>query len=137
VQLKEIMSRPAHCVSPDATLVDAAQTMLAEDIGVLPVSRGVEVVGIITDRDITVRAVAARLDPATTRVSDVMSTEVLACPEDSDVQEARRMMEQRRVRRLLVTDAAGAPAGVVSLGDLALLLARDETGEILKEVSRP
>ena len=137
MQLKEIMSRPARCVSPEDTLVDAAQIMLTEDIGVLAVARDSAVLGIITDRDITIRAVAARMDPACTRVSEVMTAGALTCPEDGNVEDARRLMEERRVRRLVVTDARGSPAGMVSLGDLALLLPQGQSGEILKEVSRP
>ena len=95
------------------------------------------VVGIITDRDITVRAVARGLDPNRTRVEEVMTPDVLSCSSEAEVAEACELMERRQVRRLLVTDATDAPIGIVSLGDIALCLRESRSGEVLRKVCEP
>ena len=120
MQLEEIMTSPVETVAPDASLADAARKMLAFEIGLLPVAKGQEIVGIVTDRDITIRAVAKGLDPERTEVQAVMTKEVYSCRTGSDVMDACTLMEEKQVRRLLVMDAAAAPIGIVSLGDIAL-----------------
>src|SRR6185436_2326340 len=101
------------------TLEHAARRMEELNIGPLPVCEGNRVVGILTDRDITVRATAAGCDPKTTMVSDVMSHDIIRCYEDDDVKAAGRLMKERQVRRLLVMNRANDLVGIVSLGDLA------------------
>ncbi len=136
--LSHIMTGSIQTVAPGATLAEAAKKMASGDIGSLPVcSDKRKVVGIITDRDITVRAVARGLDPNATKVQDVMTREVLSCPADSEVEAACDLMEQKQVRRLVVTDAQDAPIGIVSLGDIALCLRESQSGEVLKKVSEP
>jgi CBS domain-containing protein len=137
MHLKEIMTSPVETVAPDASLADAARKMLALKIGLLPVSKGQEIVGIVTDRDITIRAVAKGLDPERTEVQQVMTTDVYSCPTGSDVMDACTLMEEKQVRRLLVMDAPAAPIGIVSLGDIALHLRREQSGQVLKKVSQP
>ena len=137
MDLKEIMTSPVETIAPDTSLQEAAKKMLDLGIGLLPVSKGQKVVGIVSDRDITIRAVAKGLDPARTAVRDVMSNEVFACPSGSDVTEACNLMEQKQVRRLVVMDAANVPIGIVSLGDIALHLRREQSGDVLKKVSQP
>jgi CBS domain-containing protein len=137
MQIKQIMTSPVETVAPESSLADAARKMLALEIGVLPVANGRRIVGIVSDRDITIRAVAKGLDPERTRVREVMTTDVFSCPTDSDVTDACDLMKEKQVRRLLITDVAGAPVGVVSLGDIALHLRREQCGEVLEEVSRP
>jgi len=122
MRLSSIMTGSVQSVAPGATLAEAARKMASQDIGSLPVCSGRSAVGIITDRDITVRAVARGLDPNRTSVQDVMTREVLSCRADSDVEEACRLMERNHVRRIVVTDGNDAPIGVVSLGDIALRL---------------
>ena len=138
MQLKEIMTRNIKTVRPDSTLVDAAKMMLAENIGALPVYEDKKILGIVTDRDITVRGTAKGLDPKKTRVSEVMTRDIHTCPAGYDVRDACKLMEDKQIRRLMVTDTDDHPIGIVSLGDLALHL-RDEqlSGEVLREVSRP
>jgi CBS domain-containing protein len=112
--------------------------MASADIGSLPVcSEKRKVVGIITDRDIAVRAVARGLDPNQTRVQDVMTREVLSCPAESDVEAACVLMQERQVRRLVVTGPEEAPIGIVSLGDIALCLRAAQSGGVLRKVSEP
>src|SRR5438105_12478457 len=98
MQVREIMTRNVEVVSPDATVQDAAQKMRELDAGPLPVCDGDHLVGMITDRDIAVRAVADGYDPWTTRVRDVMTPEVISCFEDDDIAKASRLMEDKQVR---------------------------------------
>ncbi len=138
MQLSHIMTGSIQTVAPGASLAEAAKKMASADVGSLPVcSDKRRVVGIITDRDITVRAVARGLDPGSTQVQDVMTREVLSCPAESDVEAACELMEERQVRRLVVTDRDDAPIGIVSLGDLALTLKVNKAGGVLKKVSAP
>ena len=138
MQLKEVMTRNVEVIGPEATLEDAASRMDALDIGPLPVCENDRLVGMITDRDITVRSTAMGEDPKTTHVRDAMSKDVLYCQEDDDVRDASRLMERKQVRRLPVLNREHRLVGIVSLGDLAVWT-RDEqlSGEVLQQVSEP
>ena len=138
MQLKEIMTRDVEVVRPDATLQEAAGRMKALDVGVVPVCDGEHLMGMLTDRDITVRATAAGRDPRTTRVRDVMTPDVVYCFEDQDVTEGQRLMQERQIRRLLILNRDKRLAGVVSLGDLAVKASADKVGgAVLERVSEP
>ena len=137
MQLGEIMTSPVETIAPDTSLAAAAKKMRALEIGLLPVSKDRKIVGIISDRDITIRAVAKGMDPERTKVSEVMTREVFSCATGSDVSVVCNLMEEKQVRRLLVMDAADAPIGIVSLGDIALHLRREQSGAVLKKVSQP
>src|SRR5437762_9234441 len=140
--LKDVMSRDVRVVEPGATLKHAAQIMKEIDAGVIPVTKGEHVVGMLTDRDITVRATAEGRDPNSTRVRDVMSADVVYCFEDQDVQDAAHMMEDRQIRRLVVLNRDKRLVGIMSLGDLAVHTEDEELGgeelsETLSGVSMP
>ena len=138
MKLAAIMTGGIETITPHASLAEAAKKMASQDIGSLPVcDEPRRVVGIITDRDITVRAVARGMDPNQTRVEDVMTREVLCCSSESEVEDACELMEKRQVRRLLVTGQDEVPVGIVSLGDIALCLRESQSGEVLKKVSEP
>jgi len=138
MQLSEIMTRNVQVIAPDATLRDAARMMKDLDVGGIPVCDGDRLQGFVTDRDIAVRAVAEGQDPATCKVSDIMSQGVAWCYEDNDVAEAGRIMQEKQVRRLAVLDHDKKLVGIVSLGDLALESEdEDFTGEVLERVSEP
>jgi CBS domain-containing protein len=138
MQLKNLMTPDVEVVHPNATLQEAAETMDSLDVGSLPVCDGQKLVGMITDRDITVRATAMGLDPVNTAVREVMTDEVLYCFEDQDAQDAARMMEQKAVRRLVVLDRDMRLVGIVALGDLAVNVQDDQlTGEVLERISHP
>ena len=137
MQVNEIMTSPVETITPETSLVDAAKLMRDLGIGLLPVATDQKIVGMISDRDITVGAVAKGLDPERTTANEVMTTKVFSCPTGSDVMDACAVMEEKQVRRLLVVDAADAPIGIVSLGDIALHLRREQSGEVLKKVSQP
>jgi len=136
--LKEIMTHNVEVASPGDTLEQAAKKMEELDVGTMPVCEGNRVVGMLTDRDITVRATAAGCDPKTTLVSDAMSQDIISCYEDQDVREAARLMQDKQIRRLLVMSRANALVGIVSLGDLATEAEdQGQPGEVLKKVSEP
>jgi CBS domain-containing protein len=136
MQLKEIMTRDVEVIHPDATLQQAAEKMDVLDVGPLPVCDGTRLVGLLTDRDITVRATSAGQDPNATRVRDVMTRDVIYCFEDEDVSEAAWVMEDRQIRRLVVLDRDKNLAGIVSLGDLAVDTGDERlSGEVLARVS--
>ena len=138
MQVFQAMTPDVVCVTPEATLMEAARTMKSLDIGPLPVCKGDRLLGMVTDRDITVRATAAGRDPRKTPVSDVMSTEVVCCHEADDIRVAARLMQDAQLRRLLVVDDDGRLVGIVSLGDLALQSGDEKlTGETLEKVSEP
>ena len=136
--LKEIMTHNIEVVSPGDTLEQAARKMEELNVGPMPVCEGNRVVGLLTDRDITVRAVAAGCDPKTTLVADVMTPDIISCYEDQDVREAARLMKEKQIRRLPVMSRANQLVGIVSLGDLATEAGDPgQPGEVLKDVSEP
>jgi CBS domain-containing protein len=136
--LKDIMTPDVEVVSPGDTLEEAARKMAELDVGPMPVCEGDRVVGMLTDRDITVRATAAGCDPKATLIVDAMTQEIVCCYEDQEVQEAAILMKEKQIRRLPVLNRANELVGIVSLGDLATAaMDRRQSGEILKEVSEP
>ena len=139
MKVKDIMSTDVDTVAPESTLRDAAERMNALDVGVLPVCANDRLVGVVTDRDITVRATAEGLDPFATQVVDIMSKDdLITCFEDQDVEEAARIMSDKQVRRLPVLSHDRRLVGIVSLGDLALDTGDPRgSGETLKESSQP
>jgi CBS domain-containing protein len=137
MQVQEIMTRSAVLIHPDSTLQKAAQKMKEPDIGVLPVSENKRLVGMLTDRDITVRSVSDGHDPRTDKVRDAMTPEVIFCFEDQDIAEAARLMKQKQVRRLAVLNRGKQLVGIVSLGDLAMDSNEHLAGNVLQAVSEP
>src|SRR3954471_24846431 len=132
------MTRDVQCVAPDTTLQEAAEKMKALDVGPLPVCDNDRLAGVLTDRDITVRAVAEGLDPKTARVREAMTPEVISCFEDQDVADAARLMKDKQVRRVLVLNRDRRLVGIVSLGDLAVETGDERlAGEALERVSEP
>ena len=138
MQLRDVMTRDVEVIHPDATVEEAAEKMEALNVGPLPVCDGQRLVGMITDRDITVRAVAAGVAPDQAKVRDVMTPEVAYAFEDQDVREAERIMQDNQIRRLPILDRDKRLVGIVSLGDLAV--DTDDTrgtGETLERISEP
>ena len=116
-------------IAPSATALDAARAMNERKIGSLVVMRGREVVGIITERDILTRIVAAEKSPSKTRVEEVMTPGPITCCPETPLEELRSMMHERRVRHIPVLES-GTLAGMVSIGDLNAAEARDMTQTI-------
>jgi CBS domain-containing protein len=132
------MTRDVDVIFPDATLEEAALRMDKRNVGPLPVCDGNWLVGMATDRDITVRATAEGKDPRTTPVRDVMTHDVVYCYEDQEVHEAARVMEDHQIRRVPVLNRDKRLVGIVSLGDLAVSTRDDAlSGEVLERVSEP
>ena len=118
--ISEVMTREVRIASPDDTLQSAARVMQEEDFGSLPVAENDRLVGMLTDRDITIRAVARGLAPQDSKVSEVMSSTVRYVYDDESVRDVAMVMGELHVRRLPVLDREKRLVGIVSLGDLAL-----------------
>ena len=137
MKIREIMTPDAQCVGPEDTLVDAAALMRQLDVGVLPVCTEGEVVGMITDRDIAIRAVAEARPPSTTRVREIMSPGSITVFEDQEVDDVVQVMEEKQIRRAPVMSREKRLVGIVSLGDIAVDASAALSGEALKRVSQP
>jgi CBS domain-containing protein len=137
MKVREAMTRDVRLVRPDQPISEAARLMAELDIGALPVEENDRLVGMITDRDIAVRAVAGGRGPDTA-VREVMSREIKYCYEDQSIDEVTQNMGELRIRRLPVLTRDKRLIGILSLGDLAIDEgARDEAGEALGGISRP
>jgi len=136
MNVSKVMSRDVKIASPDDALQDAARMMQDIDAGALPVGENDRLVGMLTDRDITVRAVAQGKAPDTTKVRDVMTTDVKYMYEDETIEDAARNMSQLQVRRLPVLSRDKRLVGIVSLGDVANRQSR-AAASALKNISQP
>lgn len=138
MQIREIMSTDVKIVTPDTPLKEAARLMREADAGFLPVGENDRLVGTITDRDITIRAVAEGKDVNSATVREAMSRELVYCFEDQDSAEAAQMMADRQIRRLPVLNRDKRLIGIVSQGDLAVRTRDDDmVGQTVEEISKP
>jgi|SRR5512139_782106 CBS domain-containing protein len=135
MKINECMTRDVRVISPDDRIERAAQLMAQIDAGVLPVSNGDRLVGMITDRDIAIRGIGEGCGPDA-RVGDIMSQEVKYCYADEDTEQVLENMAEIQVRRLPVVDHDKRLVGIVSIGDLAQEQEK-ETGEALRDIARP
>ena len=131
------MTSNPQCVPPDASLSEAARVLRDLDVGSVPICDNDRIAGIITDRDISIRAVAEGRDPNRTTVREIMSPGVSFVFEDQDIEEAVQRFEQDQVRRLPVLNRDKRLVGIVSLGDLAVEADSRWGGEALREISEP
>ncbi len=137
MKLSELMSRKLATVTAQTTAAAAAKAMEAHDIGSVPVCEGNQIVGILTDRDIVIRALAAGKDPAKVTVGEIMSRELVLGHPEMDVHAAAQLMADEQIRRLPVVDNGGL-VGIVALGDLAVEdKFENEAGSALSEISQP
>jgi CBS domain-containing protein len=137
-QISDIMTRDVQCVAPNDTLQRAAKAMGDLDVGSLPVWDGQNLVGMVTDRDITIRGVAEGKKVDSAQVSEVMSTNVQACFEDDQIDEVMEKMQDSQIRRVPVMNRQNQLIGIVSLGDLATkTAAEDDVQDTLETVSQP
>ena len=136
MKVSDAMTRHVRVASPGDTIRDAARIMADLDTGVLPVGENDRLVGMITDRDIAVRAVAEGRGPDTP-AREVMTPDVRYCFEDDDVDDVIRTMADNQVRRLPVMNRDKRLVGIISLGDLAISQGGQEAGEALGGISRP
>lgn len=138
MRIAEIMTRDPEVVPCDVLLKDAALRMQQLDVGTLPIRDGDRLVGMLTDRDITVRATAQGRDPTKTQVREVMTPDVVYCFEDQDVSQAAKLMQDKQIRRLPILSREKRLVGIVSLGDVAVHSGQHDTvSETIKEVSEP
>lgn len=138
MQLRALMTPEVEVVSPETTLQQAAIKMRRLNIGSLPVCEGERLLGMLTDRDITVRAVAEGCDPTTTTIREAMTPDIVYCFDDQEVQDAVHVMERYQIRRLPILSRDKRLVGMVSLGDLAVSSdTPTQAGETLKQVAAP
>jgi CBS domain-containing protein len=140
MKLRDVMTRNVEVIRPDDPIQEAARKMKSLDVGSLPVCDGQRLVGMVTDRDIVVRALAEgngqRVEQF--KVQDVMTDHVTYCYEDDSVQEAARIMSEEQIRRLPVLNREKRLVGIVALGDVAVDTHDPEmSGRALKDISRP
>ncbi|MFO0843903.1 MAG: CBS domain-containing protein [Gemmataceae bacterium] len=138
MRVHDVMTRDVHCIGPEASLHEAAARMKSLDVGTLPVCESDRLVGMLTDRDITVRATAEGDSPKAIRVRDVMTPDVVYCFDDQLVSEAAELMKENQIRRLVVLNRDKRLVGIVSLGDVAVETGDGElAGNTLEAVSEP
>ncbi len=138
MKLSEIMTREVAILQPDDSLQFAAKKMRDLNIGFLPVCDGEDLIGVISDRDIIIRALAEGMDVSIMLGRDMMTTPAIYCFDDQDVSEAAQIMEENQIRRLVVISREdNRLVGIVSLGDLARTEPVDRSGKVLQKVSAP
>jgi len=136
MNIKDIMTTEVQVLEPNDTLQTAAQKMRGHDIGLLPICDNDRLVGVVSDRDLAIRATAEGLDPKSTKVSQIKSDDVAYCFDDQSVDEAARVMQERQIRRLVVLDRKDKRmVGIVALGDVATNGTAKTAGEVLEVVS--
>ena len=134
MKISDVMTPNPKTVKPTDSLQMAAEIMRDEDTGVVPVVEDGRIVGVVTDRDIVIRAVAD--GDFTARVHDIVSDDVVTATPDMDTADASELMSEHQIRRLPVIDEADVLVGIVSLGDLAVKEGRDSRmGETLENIS--
>ena len=136
MKVRELMTREPTTVEPDATLGEVATLMKQGDCGSIPVVEGGRLVGIVTDRDIVIRGVAAGTDPKTERVSTIMSADPVTIGPDDDVTDAEKVMADRQIRRLPVVEG-GKLIGIIVTAQIARAGNERRVGATLKEISKP
>ena len=133
--VRDAMTENPRSIGASATVVEAARLMREEHIGSLPITDGEQLVGMITDRDITLRVVAEAVDPTSTSVGDVYSRDIISVEPGNDLEEALRLMARHQVRRLPVIEN-GRLVGIVAQADIALR-ENEKTGELVEAISEP
>jgi CBS domain-containing protein len=131
MKIHDILTHDPEVIHPDATICEAAGKMKQYDIGMLPVCDGERLIGSVTDRDLVIRGMADGADPLHTKVSEVMTKKISYCFDDSDLEDAARIMEEKQVRRLPVLNRDKTLIGIISIGDLAV---RSHDQRLVEEV---
>ena len=134
--IKDAMTSNPKTVTSDQTVADAARIMKQEDAGVVPIVDGERLVGVVTDRDITITVVAEGKDPQSTRVTEIASRDLVTVDPQQDLDEALRLMAQHQVRRLPVVEEDGRLVGILAQADVAAHASDARTGEVVEEISK-
>ena len=137
MKLKDAMTTQVEVVRPDASIQEAAEKMRALDVGALPVCDGPRLIGMITDRDITIRATAQACDPEATLVRDILSPELVYAFEDQDLEEAEQLMQEKQIRRLPVLSRDKQLVGIVALADVVAEAGKKDAARTVQAVSKP
>jgi len=136
MKVKEVMTREVEFIQPNDSLQTAAQKMRDRDVGFLPVYEGDELVGVVTDRDIVIRGIVGGMNPEAIVGREMVTSPVIHCFDDQDVEDAARLMRQNQIRRLIVLGRNNNQlVGVVSLGDLAGTVNDKTSGKVLQGIS--
>ncbi|MGE5464560.1 MAG: CBS domain-containing protein [Syntrophothermus sp.] len=135
----EVMTRNPVCARPEDTVASVARLMKENDIGPVPIvdnHNAKKLVGIVTDRDLAIHVVAEGRDPQTTQVSEVMTTDVITCRDDDDIETALDAMSTHQLRRIPVVDDGNMLLGIIAQADIATRMDEPEkTGEVVKDIS--
>ena len=137
MRVSEAMTRDVKIANPNQSLHDVARIMAEDDVGSLPVGENDRLVGIITDRDIAVRAVAEGLSPDDTTVREIMSEDVKYCFDDQDIAEVARNMGDVQLHRLPVIDHDKRLVGILALADIANIAGAGLAGDAVQGISAP
>lgn len=136
MKIKEIMTRTVEVIHPSDTLQNAAEKMRNHNVGFLPVYNSGELIGVLTDRDIVVRAMAKGADPRTMLSWELITSPAIYCFDDQSVDDAMDLMHDKQIRRLVILNRITKQlAGVISLGDLAVNVDDKMSGEVLQYIS--
>lgn len=136
-KVREVMTDRPRGVSPETPISQAAELMESEDVGALPVLEGEHLAGMITDRDIVIRAVAKGKDPRGMPVREIATRDVVAVRPDEDLSEALKIMASHQIRRLPVVDDDNRLIGVLAQADVALEAKEKAVGEMVEGISKP
>lgn len=138
MNIREVMTHNVQVIDPNSNLREAAQMMKDLNVGGLPVCDNDRLLGFVTDRDITIRAVAEGEDPSSCKVSDAMSKQLVWCFEDDNLERAASLMRERKVRRIAVLNRDKRLVGIVALGDISTRAeGRRVAGQALEGISEP
>ena len=140
MRVQEIMTKDPACCMPDTKLSEVAQMMADCDCGQIPVvedRRSGRPVGVVTDRDITVRAVARGMNPLDMTVREVMTSPAITIHPNASIEDCCRTLEDRQLRRIPVVDENGRCCGMISQADIAQFAPENMTAEVVREVSQP
>jgi CBS domain-containing protein len=140
VKVKDVMSESVTCCSPDARLPEVARAMVECDCGEIPVvddKERMRPIGVVTDRDIVVRAVAAEQDARELRASECMTSPCITTTPEASIDEVLELMQQHKIRRVPVVDESGSCCGIVAQADIARSASKKDTGKVVNEVSKP
>jgi CBS domain-containing protein len=134
--IRDTMTSNPRTIETSTPVAEAARLMSSEDVGSLPIVEGERLVGMVTDRDITIRVVAEGKDPQSTTVGDVASRDVVSVDPQQNLDEAVRLMAEHQVRRLPVVEEDGRLVGIVAQADVATAGKDEKTGQLVEEISK-
>lgn len=135
MEIAKAMHSQAEWASADTPVSEVAKMMQKDDIGAIPVGKDDKLIGMVTDRDIALRVVAAGRDPAKTTAEEIMTKGMIYCRTTETVEDAIHLMDQKKIRRLPVIDDKKRLVGMLSLGDISHTVSRELSGELLRAVA--